>query len=90
MPDGYQLDPATLETVTSSLRKAGTTLENLDGGPGAPDAGELTDVIGSMMAKLVEDALELAAGIAAAGDQLDHTRTEYLTKEQQNRQAFAQ
>lgn len=89
MPDGYRLDPATLESVTSSLRKAGTALEDMDGGPGAPDAGELTGVIGEMMTKLVDDTLELAAGMAAAGDQLDHTRTQYLAQEQKNRQAFA-
>ncbi|CAM4292425.1 hypothetical protein KIPE111705_46560 [Kibdelosporangium persicum] len=88
MPDGYKLDPATLEQVTGALRKAGTSLEDMDGGPGRPDAGELSDVIGAMMTKLVDDTLELAAGLNAAGDQVNNARNIYLVTENNHRRTF--
>jgi hypothetical protein len=88
MPEGYQMNPATLENVAGALRKAGTTLGNLDGGPGVPDAGDVTGTMAAVLAKLLDDTVELATGINAAGDQVEHSRSTYVEHEDANSQGF--
>jgi hypothetical protein len=81
MPDGYRVDPATLENVTSSLRKAGTTLDSIDTGPGAPDGGELSGAMAALLGRFTADASEVVTGVSAAGDQLANAREVYLGQE---------
>jgi acyl CoA:acetate/3-ketoacid CoA transferase beta subunit len=88
MPDGYYLDPSTLETMTSGLRKASTTLGGMDLGPGAPDGGELAGEMSGLLDKLVGDTAELVAGAGAAGDHVNEARTAYLEHEHRTREGL--
>jgi hypothetical protein len=82
MPEGYQVDPATLEHVTSSLRTAGSTLDGLDSDPGAPDAGELTGPMSALLSRFLSDTGELVTGVGAAGDQVADARNLYLKQDE--------
>ncbi|SFQ35372.1 hypothetical protein SAMN05421810_106250 [Amycolatopsis arida] len=81
MPDGYELNPSTLEQAASALRTAGTTLDGLGGDPGTPDAGELSGDMAGLLARFLRGASELVIGVNAAGDQVAHARNVYLEQE---------
>jgi hypothetical protein len=89
MADGYVVDPAVLEQLSSSLRTAGGTLDGVGKGmPGAPDAGELSGDMGDLIARLVESTGELVVGMGGAGDDIAAARTTYTNVEDGGRETF--
>lgn len=88
MPDGFQVDPNTLEQVAGSLVKASDNLGTAPAEPQSVDAGDLSEVFTRLVAKLVKDADQISVGLAAAGEEVATTRTDYLTHEHGARNRF--
>jgi len=87
MPDGFRVNPDTLEQVSSALRRAGDELGRTPIGPDA-DAGELTPYFTKMVSKLIKDADQLSTGLLAASEEVAKTRQEYLNEERRGQQRF--
>lgn len=88
MPDGFQVDPNTLEQVAGSLVKASDNIGTAPAEPQSVDAGNLSAAFTSLIAKLVKDADQISVGLAAASEEVAKTRTDYLTQEHGARNRF--
>lgn len=77
MPDGFTVNPETLEEVTGALRRAGDEMGKTPIGPNV-DAGPLTAHFNKMVSKLVKDADQLSTGLLAASEEVDKTRQDYV------------
>jgi hypothetical protein len=78
MTDGAEIDPGMLDRVAGRLRRAGDALDSAgDAAPGTPDAGEVTALIGGMMAHLSEGAGNLVVGLREAGSRVAQARAAY-------------
>ena len=66
MTSGFTADPALMETMASTLRNAGLTLDSAGSTtPGTPDAGDVTTDIAAVLGHLANSAGELVVGVAA-------------------------
>jgi hypothetical protein len=88
MPDGYQIDPDTLDQVARALSKAGDELGGAPAGPESVDAGPLTGHFTRMVSKLIKDADQMSTGLLAAGGEVAQARQNYLAQEERGQQQF--
>lgn len=89
MTSGFTADPAQMETMASTLRNAGLTLDSVgSSAPSAPDAGEVTADIAAVIGHLANSAGELVVGVAAAGDAVAQGGADYAEAEESGRRSF--
>jgi hypothetical protein len=88
MPDGFRVDPDTLEQAGSALTKAGTELSTAPAGPTGLDAGDLTDLFERLVGKLAIDANQVAIGLEAAGEELAKVRKDYVAQDQREKDRY--
>jgi uncharacterized protein YukE len=69
MTDTITVAPEQLDDAAQRLHTAAGTAEELRGGmPDLPDAGDFTGAAGQVLARLIDAAGQIAAGLGAAGD----------------------
>jgi hypothetical protein len=82
MAGGTDVDLAVLDTLAARLRNAGRTLDAAGAGaPGVPDAGDVSGLMGEVIARLAESAGNLVVGLAEAADRLEQTRRGYAEQD---------
>lgn len=80
---GFHADEGVIAGVPNILRSGSNSLEQLGGAvPPPPDAGKLSAVMGSLMAKLVDAAGEVSTGAAAAAAAVEQGAKVYVESDQ--------
>ena len=82
---GYGVDLAALEGLASRLRNGTDDLESGASPPLPPEAGEITDVVESLVAVLSISLAGVVEGIGALGDSVVSSRDIYGAVEQNSR-----
>jgi len=90
MSGGFTADQGVIEETASILRSGADSLESSGRTPPAPDAGELTGVMGSVMSKLVNAAGELSTGTSAAADAVAEGGRTYAEADDAAKQSLPQ
>lgn len=86
---GYELDDGTLRGIAASLRSGSDSVADLgESVPPAPDAGEVSRQLGHLLSHFVDQAGELATGIAAAADAVEDSGRTYASTDDENSQRF--
>jgi hypothetical protein len=83
MAEGFTADLSVIEGVVRMLRSGSQSVKDLGGSvPQAPDAGEVSAVMASMMSKLAEAAGEVSTGVAVAADEVERSAQTYRESDQ--------
>ncbi len=86
---GYEVDEGTLQGVAASLRDGSQSVADLGGSvPSAPDAGAVSGSLGQLLSHFVDQAGELATGVAAAADAVEESGRSYASTDDDNNQRF--
>ncbi len=86
---GYEVDDGTLQGIASSLRSGSESVADLEGSvPSAPDAGAVSGPLGQLLSHFVDQAGELATGVAAAADAVEDSGRTYASTDDENSQRF--
>jgi hypothetical protein len=81
--EGFTADLDVIEGVARMLRSGSQSMEDLGGSvPVAPDAGEVSVAMASMMSKLAGAAGEVSTGVAAAADEIERSAQIYRESDQ--------
>jgi hypothetical protein len=81
--DGFLVDDGVITGVADMLRRGSDGLEKVGGSvPEAPDAGEVSGVMGVLMSKLVDAAGEVSTGAAAAAAAVEEGGRAYVETDQ--------
>ncbi|OLT38729.1 hypothetical protein BJF85_08605 [Saccharomonospora sp. CUA-673] len=87
---GYGVERDDLGGIARQLRSGATSLEEAAGDPpGAPEAGEITDVVQGLVGALSTSLAGVVEGCGAAGDAVESGRQAYETAEQDSRRDVA-
>jgi hypothetical protein len=87
--NGFNADPGLIQGLGKKLRSGSDSLNNLAGGvPGVPDAGDMSGIMGAVIAKQVQAAGELATGVGAAASVLADNARSYDESDQQAKRAL--
>lgn len=82
MPGGTNADLAALDAIARKLGQAGDQLDSAGrSAPKAPDAGEVTALIGGVLAHLSDGAGNLVVGLKEAGDRVRQSREAYQSQD---------
>lgn len=79
-----------LSAVHDAVRAAADRLDGVGSPPDAPDAGEATGDVLTIMAELLSRASEVAVGSAAAAELVMQNRTDYGAAESTNTASFGE
>lgn len=82
---GYGVDLAALEGLGGRLRHGAEDLESGASLPPTPEAGEITDVVESLVAALSVSLAGVVEGVGAVGDSVASSRDVYGAVEQDSR-----
>jgi hypothetical protein len=83
MPAGTDADLPTLEEIARRLSASGDALDALGkSAPGVPAAGDVSGVMGGVIAHLTESAGNMVVGMKAASDEVSKSRQEYASKDE--------
>jgi hypothetical protein len=82
MSGGTEADLPVLDALAARLRRAGESLDAVgNGAPGVPDAGDVTGLMGAVVAHLSESAGNVVVGLAEAADRIEQTRRGYADRD---------
>jgi hypothetical protein len=89
MGDGTQADLPTLDAIA---RRLTTSADGLDGvgksSPGLPDAGDVSGIMGAVIAHLTDRAGELVVGLKGASEEVTQARQGYAKIDQSSASSF--
>jgi len=89
MAGGTDAEPAVLDSIARRLSQSGDALDGLGtSAPGVPDAGDVSGMMGGVIAHLAEAAGNMVVGLKTAGDEVAKSRQEYAGKDQAAAQSF--
>jgi hypothetical protein len=82
-------DPAALDAMANRLRQAGDMLDSVgSNAPGTPDAGDVTALMGGLVAHLSGSAGNLVLGLREASARVSESREAYLAQDASVSQDF--
>jgi hypothetical protein len=82
MAGGTDVDLPTLEEIARRLSTSGDALDALGkSAPGVPNAGDVSGLMGGVIAHLTECAGNMVVGMKAASDEVSKSRQEYVSKD---------
>lgn len=87
---GTEVDPATLETVASTLRNASSELESSASAPPQPEVGVVTGAVTSALAVLTNALGNVVTDVGALGDAVAEGRKVYVETDYEQAAAFQQ
>jgi hypothetical protein len=89
MSDRTQADLDALHAIATRLQQSGDTLDSVgSNAPRVPDAGEVTALMGDLVAHLSESAGNLVVGLRAASARVSQSREAYLRQDQATSEEF--
>ena len=79
---GTNADLDVLTALAARLKSAGDDLDAAgSGAPAAPDAGDFTEVLGSVVAHLTESAGNVVVGLREAAARIEQSRNGYASQD---------
>ena len=83
MGAGTEAQLPVLDAIAGRLSRSADGLDAAGAGaPGVPDAGEVSAVMGAVIAHLAESAGTMVVGMKAAGDQVTASRQDYARRDE--------